>query len=138
MIFAPCTPAHLAEIMPRAAVVGVTKNDALSLLHGMAFSGWHDDKLVGCAGVLDIWQDRAMAWALLTPDTAGCMRPITRFVKTVLAGHPARRIEAYVRCDFVAGIVWARMLGLQMEGKLSAFSPDGADHFMFARVRQWP
>lgn len=106
------------------------------LAKGFAFSAWEKERVIGCAGILELWHDRAAAWCLMSAACGKYMLEITRTVREALDLHPARRIEMTVFADFPAGIRWARMLGFEAETpKPMRCYAQGKDAYLFARVR---
>jgi hypothetical protein len=101
---------------------------------GPCYTGRYHGKIVICAGVVNLWQGRGSAWALLAGDAGKCMRQIHREVETFLDNCGIRRVEAYVYPDFEPGHRWARMLGFEREGLMRAFQ-QGADMYMYSRIR---
>jgi len=101
---------------------------------GPCYTGRYHGKIVICAGVVNLWQGRGSAWALLAGDAGKCMRQIHREVERFLDGCGIRRVEAYVHPDFEPGHRWARMLGFEREGLMRAFQR-GADMYMYSRIR---
>jgi hypothetical protein len=105
--------------------------------NGLCYSLVADDgSTLACAGLLPIWENRASAWALLSADlgprgllivTRACLRELNlgRF----------RRVEAYVDPEFMAARKWVRALGFRFEGHMAAFTPEGRDHDLYARVQ---
>ena len=98
-----------------------------------------DGAVLACAGLIDLggWDgQRKFAWALLAERPGGSvLLAITRAISRHLQACPARRIETSVDCNFAAGIVWAARLGFACEGRMRGYGFDGADHYLFARVR---
>lgn len=47
-----------------------------------------------------------------------------------------RRIQWEVRADYEMGQRWAESLGLQREGLMRAWNPDGSDSYLYARMNQ--
>ena len=91
-------------------------------------------KIICCAGVVELWQGRASAWALLSGEAGRSMIGLHRMVEDFLDGCGIRRVEAYVYPDFEPGHRWARMLGFEREGLMRAFQ-QGADMYMYSRIR---
>lgn len=91
-------------------------------------------KIICCAGVVELWQGRASAWALLSGEAGRSMIGLHRMVEDFLDNCGIRRVEAYVYPDFEPGHRWARMLGFEREGLMRAFQR-GADMVMYSRVR---
>lgn len=100
---------------------------------GPCYTGRHNGRIVCCAGLVNLWEGRASAWALLSGDAGKCMPALHRAVDRFLSGCGVKRIEAYVYPDFVAGHRWATMLGFEHEGRLRAFQ-QGQDMDMYARI----
>lgn len=92
---------------------------------------------IGAAGMFTMWENRAVAWAVLSRQATGTAFMQTHHaVKRYLDIQAYRRMEMYVRSDFKNGIRWARALGFRREGTMQAFCPDGRDFELFARVRK--
>lgn len=133
-------PADLEELRLQpaqeflAAFVGRTGYGQELVDAGPCYTGRYHGKIVICAGVVNLWQGRGSAWALLAGDAGKCMRQIHREVEKFLDGCGIRRVEAYVYPDFEPGHRWARMLGFEPEGLMRAFQR-GADMVMYSRIR---
>jgi hypothetical protein len=141
--FIPFRPEHLRSLHLQAAQRYLQPlldrpDYGAALATPYAWSGTIGGNLVGCAGLLPSWPGRATAWALLTPALSA--RHFLRAhhkVRDVLeaalrAGN--RRIETTVDAAFDAGHRWVRALGFEPEGLMRAYSPDGRDHFLYART----
>lgn len=102
--------------------------------NGNAFSAIYGDHVIGCAGVVELWDNRAIAWTLLSEDSGKHFVSIHRAVAGFLKAAKWRRIEATVDVGFDAGERWMGMLGFQREGLMRAYTPDGRDQQLFARV----
>ena len=86
-----------------------------------------------CAGFVEQWPGRTIAWAFLNHKSASHMTYITRRVRDALAKVKGR-IELTVRCDFDAGHRWARLLGFSVETYvMKAYGPEGEDHTSYVR-----
>lgn len=107
---------------------------ALSLIKaGPCWSVFVGDSVVACGGLCIQWEGRGVAWAIISKGAP--LVPVTRSVLHVLNQHGIpRRVECFVDVSFREGVRWAEMLGFQREGLMRAFSPDGRDHLLFARV----
>ena len=101
---------------------------------GPCYTVRQDGKIIYCAGVVELWQGRASAWALLSGEAGRSMIGLHRMVKDFLDNCGIRRVEAYVYPDFEPGHRWARMLGFEQEGLMKAFQ-QGADMVMYSRIR---
>lgn len=103
-----------------------------------SFTGLDDDgAVIGCAGVHELWQGRAVAWALLSADAGPHFKAIHKAARGFFVQAPWRRIEAMVEDGFDAGHRWAKMLGMDHEGCMRAYSPGGKDFHIYARITPW-
>ncbi|MCP4328432.1 MAG: hypothetical protein GY791_08350 [Alphaproteobacteria bacterium] len=103
---------------------------------GPAYSAIADGHVVGCAGLIPVWQHRAIGWALLSDAGPARFHSIHRTVRRHLDAASTRRIEIYVRSDHEHGHRWARALGFRFEcGPLCRFDPGGNDYDVYVRLR---
>lgn len=103
---------------------------------GLAWTGEVNDRVVAVAGLLPQWENRAIAWAVISKHAGPHFRSIHNAVHRFLIHAPFRRIEATVDVGFDDGVRWMKMLGFEIEGYMKAYRPDGADMLLFARVRR--
>lgn len=83
---------------------------------GPAFTGIIDNRIIGCAGLVELTPYRAVAWALLDKTS----RPIQflkihNAVRAFLDEQTYKRIDAQVALSNEAGHRWARALGFKVE-----------------------
>jgi hypothetical protein len=134
-------PEHLQELRLQQAQQHLSGNladpDYVRALaaSGNAFTALADGRVIACAGCLELWKDRAFLWSLIGENAGPHMRALVRAAEGYLRVAPWRRIEAAVASDFRQGQRLIRLLGFEFEGRMRAFSPDGADHDLFARVK---
>jgi RimJ/RimL family protein N-acetyltransferase len=102
---------------------------------GLAWTAEHDGDVIAFAGIEPQWQNRAVAFALLSESAGAHFPAIHRAVLRFLNWAPYRRIEATVDVGFTQGHRWIKMLGFEVEGYMRAYRPDGADMLLYARVR---
>lgn len=107
------------------------------LRQGPAFTALHGDQVLACAGTVEIWPGRAMAWALLSELAGRHLLALHRAVAGFLMQAPYRRIEATVDDGFEPGHRWLRLLGFTCEtpAGMPGFTPQGRGAFLYARVR---
>lgn len=94
-----------------------------------------DGRPIVCAGLVEQWEGRALAWALMAQDAGPHFVRITRAVRRALDMAQWRRVEAHVDAEFHEGIRWAKMLGFEAESVMRAFTPEGRDAFMYVRIK---
>ncbi len=90
---------------------------------------------MACAGLMDIWPGRAMAWSFISEGAGRHLIGVTKAVKRFLELKAPRRTELYVDAGFEAGYRWAELLGFEREGYLKSFDADGRDQVLYARIR---
>jgi hypothetical protein len=102
---------------------------------GPSFSGIKDGRVLGCAGLVKQWENRAVAWSLLAGDVGSDFIRVHRAVDRFLELSDFNRIEAFVDANFEQGHRWIQMLGFEPEGYMKQFNPDGGDALMYARLK---
>jgi hypothetical protein len=122
---------EMCEYFDRPGYADMLIND------GEAYTMLADGVPIACAGVQEAWSNRGIAWALITVDAGKHMCALTRAVKTYLDDFAKwKRVEAYVDTRFPQGLRWIDILGFNIEGVMSNFTPDGADNFLCAKIRR--
>ena len=140
MIVVPFEREHLHRMVIQQKQQGlehlVTPDVCGVLEGGQSYTALDGDEVVACAGVIEITQGRAVAWAYISQDVGRRMRFVTRAVKNFLDLTQFRRIEMDVDCEFPQAHRWAKMLGFEMEcERRRSFTPDGRDCALYAMVR---
>lgn len=114
-----------------------SRDYALSLERsGQAFTALFGDRVIACAGLTEIWPNRAVAWSLLSKNAGRHMLCIHRLAAGFLKTSKYRRIEAWVDEGFMPGMRWLDLLGFTLETPvpMRGFRPDGGACFLFSRV----
>jgi hypothetical protein len=103
-----------------------------------AFSAINEeDKVVACAGIVQVWQGRGKAWAIIDRKSKQDFLSVHRAVKRFLSVAPHRRLEADVDCEYAEGHRWMKLLGFSMEAQeMKKFRPDGGSCSLYAKVRE--
>ena len=101
---------------------------------GPAYTLVVGDEVLATAGFIPQWEGRATVWALISKEVGPHMVFLTRAVKRALQLHHYRRVETHVSSDFEQGHRWARLLGFEREGRMRAFTPEGDDCDLYARI----
>ncbi|VWC96020.1 hypothetical protein BLA39750_02231 [Burkholderia lata] len=140
MILVPYQAAHLKRLQAQEAqaYLGVYMTDeyAKALEQTTAWAGLVGDQVIGCFGVYEMWENRALLWSYMDQGAGRHLVAIHRAVLAYLEVAPYRRIEAEVDCEFEAGHRWLRMLGFTMEcERMRCFRVDGGDSALYARVK---
>jgi hypothetical protein len=105
---------------------------------GPAFTFLIDEQPIAIFGMYLIGPGLGQVWALTSDDLR---REALGFHKAVLGliywsfdNWKLRRMQMSVRVGYTEGWKWARSLGFKCEGVMKAYSPDGTDCWLFARV----
>lgn len=134
----PYEPEHLLSLKFQPGQVATnqtTENARAMALGGIAMTAIADGRPLACAGILELWPGRGMAWAALDADAGRVMVEITRRMRLELARTPFRRVELYAHPTFPAAIRWAHMLGFEFETCMRCGDPGGGDLLVFRRIK---
>jgi RimJ/RimL family protein N-acetyltransferase len=105
---------------------------------GTAFTGFAEDGIIGCAGILPVWSGVGHAWVVMGKDYKShriwIHKNVKSFMNKVICGLDLRRVQANVVCDFDAGKEWLERMGFENEGRMKKYGPDGKDHYLYARI----
>jgi len=95
-------------------------------------------RILTVLGLLDQWEGRALAWAMLAPDAGPYLLPLTRRIADYLTTSGYRRIEATIDVGFPQGERWAKVLGFVNEtpNGMAGFYPNGNPAYLYARVQK--
>ncbi len=102
---------------------------------GPCFSAVDNGEVLACAGVVKQWENRAIAWGLISENAGRQFVRIHKAVQRFLESTDFKRVEAFVDSDFDAGHRWIKMLGFEYEGYMKNFSPLGKDCLLYARIK---
>lgn len=141
MRIVPFEPDHLNRLLlqPSQAVMQPTltsQNYGENLAKsGPAFSLVDGDSVLACSGLIPQWDNRALAWALISAEAGSHFLAVHRGVKRAIELYPYRRIETAVKSDFSEGHRWMGILGFAKEGTMRGYAPDGCDYDLYARIK---
>lgn len=141
MIIVPFKPEHLhtLNIQASQALFGPLLHDKeygeMLLNAGPAFSGIVDNETIISAGIIHQWHNRAVAWALVSEKAGKNFVSIHKATNKFLKLCDVKRIETFVDDGFTQGYRWMKMLGFEYEGLMRAYSPEGRDCLLYARVK---
>lgn len=104
---------------------------------GIGFAAVLADRVIACAGIAEGHPGRGIAWALLSDEALAHFRFIHKATKRAVSTAPWRRIEMTVDAEHASGARWAESLGFVREGRMRAYTPNGRDCFLYARINTW-
>jgi hypothetical protein len=102
---------------------------------GPAYSAFVEDAVIACAGVVLQWEGRAVAWSLLSLSMPTALTAVFKHTKRFLNQYAARRVECTVDPRSAQAKNWATHLGFRYEGLMRAYTPQGDDMELWARVK---
>ncbi len=94
-----------------------------------------DGEPLMCAGMIELWKGRAFAWSYLAEHAKRHFRAVHKVALENLAEARWRRVEMAVDVRDPAAKRWAAHLGFSYEGTHKAWTTDGRDVEMWARVQ---
>lgn len=122
---------ELKTILPPGASKALERTTAFTALDD-------NGRVLGCAGVQELWPGRDLAWAYLSKHAGPYMKGITRAVRDFLDIRAARRTEMAVDYEFKAGHRWAKMLGFRLEiERMDGYLPNGGAATQYVRLQSW-
>mgnify|MGYP000156211423 CR=1 FL=1 len=105
--------------------------------HGLAYM--ENGKIYAVAGVFPLWEGSGEAWAIPTKDIANRRISIARHFRRTLdlafEDLKMRRVQAAVKVGHINAHKLARFLGMEEEGLMKRYGPEGADYVRYAI---WP
>ena len=105
---------------------------------GPAWTGIIDGQVMGCCGLIVLWQGVAEPWMVSTGLCAryalSFHRAIKKGLDQVIQDLRLRRVQVAIHKDHVISHKWVERLGFKREGAMPAYGPDGSDYVRFGRV----
>lgn len=129
---------HLLDLQEGQAYLSkhIGPEHATMLESDTSFTGTHDGRVIFTAGLIPVWQGRAIVWAYLGRTAGEHMLAVHRAVVKFLNMQTGMRIEASVDAEFKPGHRWVELLGFELETpRMRKFRPDGGDCAMYVRIR---
>lgn len=138
MHITPFDPAHILamEIQPHQAWMrdALTSDYGAFLARSIAETIWHDGRPLACYGGTLLWPGNTEVWAIFSSKVGTAMPAVTNAARALIDANPQPRLQAYVDAEFAPGLRWMFQLGFKVEGKHTAYFPNGNDAITFART----
>ncbi len=139
----PFDPNHLNDmdinwLSPMISTMFITQANLMAYV-GPCFSGLHEGRIVGCAGLIQLWPGVAQAWVVLDkkyPKLA-VYRAIKRALETLIKVCNYHRVQANTPIEFEAGHVMLKGLGFRPEAPMKEYGPDKSDVMQYVRLESW-
>jgi len=140
MIIIPFKPEHLKTLVLQDSQAWMgdklkPEYGASLIKAGPCFTAMDGDEVLACAGVMNIWEGRVLAWALISDNAGKRFVRIVKAIKRFIDAHQAVRIEATVDVDFEEGHRLMKILGFEYEGTARKYLPDGRTVCLYARIK---
>lgn len=120
---------YVNEFMSEKSIKALENNEH-------SYSIFIGGRLVACAGLVQFWNGRAEAWAMIDEDCRKEFMTLHNVVKRFLDVCPVKRVEAVVDAGFSAGHRWVETLGFELEAPLMrSYGINGGDCALYARVK---
>lgn len=120
----------------------MTPEQAKALEGTRAVSLVDGNTVLACGGVVEYWENRGEAWALIAAGCGQRFVKMARLAKAWLDGCGVRRIEAAVTwgepATWLRGCRLLALLGFDLKRmwEAEAYCPDGRSATVFARVKR--
>ena len=105
---------------------------------GMSFTGMYNNKPIAAGGVFPLWEGVAEGWVLATKEINNFPITFSKVIKQrcnmLLKNNNFKRFQTSVKADCKVAIRFAKFLGLEEEGLMKNYGPDGADFYRFVRI----
>ncbi len=103
-----------------------------------AYTALRRGKVVGCAGIIPLWNGVADLWMYLGKETFTdklfACKIIKYYLNDIIKRHDIHRIQAVVKADYCQGIRFAELFKFKPEGTMKAYGPNKEDFIRYARV----
>ena len=122
--------AHLVSVVAEPGYAEALYENSLT-----AVSVFANGRIVACGGVIEVWQDRGFAWALISKGLPSQFIAIHRAARLMIESCGLGRIEAYIDSGFAEGCRWMDLLGFELDTPkpMQRFA-NGRDCYLYSRV----
>jgi len=113
-------------------------NKIESFAPGLSFTLFTDNIPIVAAGIFPLWQGTAEGWALSSKEIFNhkikSAALIKRRMDLLCLNNKVCRLQTAVKANFDLGIRFAKWLGLNEEGLMVKYGPDGSDYYRMAKI----
>jgi RimJ/RimL family protein N-acetyltransferase len=106
--------------------------------YSYAYTGLSGGKVLGCAGIIPIWNGVGDFWMYLGKETFKdkilTIRIMQELLDDIITNNHLHRVQAVVKTDFCAGHRFAKFFGFEFEGHKRHYGPDKEDFTQYAKV----
>jgi hypothetical protein len=105
---------------------------------GMSFTLLGDGHPIVCGGIIPLWSGVCEGWIIGGKRIFQIKFKATRLIKKrtdlLCLNNNIRRLQTSVKAGFKEGYRFAKFLGLQDEGLMKKYGPDGSDYYRMAKI----
>ena len=135
--FIPYKPEHLEQIELKD---NFAQGECPKTVMNTAFTVMKGETILAIVGGFPFVPGVIHFWAFISKHVRSCPIGFHKACLEILDWyekneHP-RRMQFEVRSTYAMGCKWAESLGLKGEGLMEKWGPDGADHYLYARVNR--
>lgn len=127
-------PEHLKKIQVQEYQQGECPKTILTV----AFTLVRGDEIIAILGGFPFVPGVIHFWALLSESVRkyplDFHKTCLKVIKWYEQNEKPRRIQFEVRANYPMGCKWAESLGMEREGLMKKWAPDGSDCYLYARV----
>tara|TARA_R110002020_G_scaffold156197_1_gene337966 strand:+ start:1226 stop:1678 length:453 start_codon:yes stop_codon:yes gene_type:complete len=105
---------------------------------GNAYTLFVKDKPIVAGGIFILWQGVAEGWVLANRNIYDvkflAAKEIKKRTDLLCKKNKINRLQTSVKADFKTGVRFANWLGLETEGLMKKYGPDGSDYLRMAKI----
>ena len=105
---------------------------------GNAYTLFVNQKPVVAAGICILWNGVAEGWVMANKNIFDIKflfaKEIKKRTDEVCKKNKIKRLQTSVKADFKVGVRFAEWMGLEKEGIMRNYGPDGSDYYRMAKI----
>jgi len=104
-----------------------------------SWTGFYNGEPIVCGGIYPMWSSVAEVWIIMRHGSHSkhkffMLRNIKKYLEATIKKKNYKRIQSTVRVDFKEGMRFAKWFGMESEGLMKQYGPDGKDYYRLARI----
>ena len=105
---------------------------------GNAYTLFVNDKPIVAGGIFILWKGVAEGWVLANRNIYDvkflAAKEIKKRTDLLCKKNKINRLQTSVKANFKTGVRFANWLGLETEGLMKKYGPDGSDYLRMAKI----
>jgi|TARA_R110000787_G_scaffold89050_2_gene188629 hypothetical protein len=115
-----------------------TKNRIDAEYPGLAFTLLKDNEPIISGGLYPMWEGVAEGWALASKqifeNKIKAASTVKKRLDVLCINNKITRLQTSVKEEFKLGMRFAEWLGLESEGLMKQYGPDGSNYYRMAKI----